>query len=98
MDEFGTMEDFDQLIKELHKRDMRFIIDMVINHTSHLHPWFVESRKSKDNFIEIITYGILVKMVVLLTIGVPSLAEVLGSTMRPLANIIFTSFQRSSQI
>lgn len=49
MDEFGTMEDFDQLIKELHKRNMRFIIDMVINHTSHLHPWFIESRKSKDN-------------------------------------------------
>jgi oligo-1,6-glucosidase len=49
MDEFGTMEDFDKLIHELRNRDMHFIMDLVVNHTSHLHPWFIESRKSLDN-------------------------------------------------
>lgn len=49
MDEFGTMDDFDRLIQELRKREMHFIMDLVVNHTSHLHPWFIESRKSIDN-------------------------------------------------
>lgn len=49
MDEFGNMEDFKTLVEELHKRDMKLIMDIVINHTSDEHPWFVESRKSKDN-------------------------------------------------
>ncbi|UNK19139.1 alpha-glucosidase [Paenibacillus sp. N3/727] len=49
MDEFGTMEDFDQLLGEVHNRGMKLIIDLVINHTSDEHPWFVESRSSKDN-------------------------------------------------
>lgn len=49
MDEFGTMEDFDQLLAEVHKRGMKLIIDLVINHSSDEHEWFVESRQSKDN-------------------------------------------------
>lgn len=49
LEEFGTMEDFDQLLKEVHKRDMKLIIDLVLNHTSDEHPWFIESRQSKDN-------------------------------------------------
>lgn len=49
MDEFGTMEDFDLLLSEVHRRDMRLIMDLVINHTSDEHPWFIESRSSKDN-------------------------------------------------
>ncbi|WP_445291221.1 glycoside hydrolase family 13 protein [Bacillus cereus] len=49
MDEFGTMADFDALLDEVHKRDMKLIIDLVINHTSDEHPWFIESRSSKDN-------------------------------------------------
>ncbi|WP_409252858.1 glycoside hydrolase family 13 protein [Bacillus sp. SCS-153A] len=49
MDEFGTMEDFDQLLHEVHARGMKLIIDLVINHTSDEHPWFIESRSSKDN-------------------------------------------------
>lgn len=49
MDEFGTMEDFDQLLKSVHERGMKLIIDLVPNHTSDEHKWFVESRSSKDN-------------------------------------------------
>ncbi|PEA54833.1 glucohydrolase [Bacillus pseudomycoides] len=49
MDEFGTMADFDELLAEVHKRDMKLIIDLVINHSSDEHPWFIESRSSKDN-------------------------------------------------
>ncbi|MCM3123669.1 MULTISPECIES: alpha-glucosidase [unclassified Mesobacillus] len=49
MDEFGTMEDFDQLLAETHKRGMKLIIDLVINHTSDEHQWFIESRESKES-------------------------------------------------
>lgn len=49
MDEFGTMEDFDELLEEVHKLGMKLILDLVINHTSDEHPWFIESKSSKDN-------------------------------------------------
>jgi alpha-glucosidase len=49
MDEFGTMEDFNELLKGVHHRGMKIILDLVINHTSDEHPWFIESRSSKDN-------------------------------------------------
>jgi oligo-1,6-glucosidase len=49
MDEFGTMEDFDELLDGLHKRGMKLIMDLVVNHTSDEHPWFQQSRSSKDN-------------------------------------------------
>ena len=49
MDEFGTMEDFDRLLEEIHKRGMKLIADLVINHTSDEHPWFIESRSSVDH-------------------------------------------------
>lgn len=49
MDEFGTMEDMDRLIEEAGKRNIKIIMDMVFNHTSDEHPWFIEARKSKDN-------------------------------------------------
>ena len=49
MDDFGDMNDFDNLLKEVHKRDMKLIIDLVINHTSDEHEWFIESKSSKDN-------------------------------------------------
>ena len=48
-EDFGTMEDFETLMKEVHARGMKLIIDLVLNHTSDEHPWFVESRSSKDN-------------------------------------------------
>ena len=49
MDEFGTMADMDRLIAEMHRRDMKLILDLVPNHTSDRHAWFQESRKSRDN-------------------------------------------------
>ena len=49
MDEFGTMEDFDCLLKGVHDRGMKLILDLVVNHTSDEHPWFIESKSSKDN-------------------------------------------------
>jgi oligo-1,6-glucosidase len=46
---FGTLADLDELLAELHARGMRLVMDLVVNHTSDEHPWFVESRSSRDN-------------------------------------------------
>ena len=49
MEEFGTMEDFDRMLDAAHTHGIRIVMDLVVNHTSDEHPWFIESRKSKDN-------------------------------------------------
>ncbi|MBT2161697.1 glycoside hydrolase family 13 protein [Zobellia barbeyronii] len=49
MAEFGTMADIDELMAEMKKRDLRLVMDLVVNHSSDEHEWFVESRKSRDN-------------------------------------------------
>lgn len=49
MKEFGTMEDFDEMLRQAHARGLRIVMDLVVNHTSDEHQWFVESRKSKEN-------------------------------------------------
>ncbi|PSL23091.1 alpha-glucosidase [Chitinophaga ginsengisoli] len=46
---FGSMQDFDTLLNEVHRRDMKLLLDLVPNHTSNQHPWFLESRSSRDN-------------------------------------------------
>lgn len=49
MTEFGTMDDMDELIKQAEQRNIKIIMDLVVNHTSDEHKWFIESRKNKDN-------------------------------------------------
>ncbi len=49
MKEFGSMKDFDELLEGLHKRGMKFIMDVVVNHSSDEHEWFQQSRSSRDN-------------------------------------------------
>ncbi|HEY4552877.1 MAG TPA: alpha-glucosidase [Bacillaceae bacterium] len=47
--DFGTMQDFEDLLEEMHQRGMKLLMDLVLNHTSDEHPWFIESRSSRDN-------------------------------------------------
>ncbi|WP_211653563.1 alpha-glucosidase [Planococcus alpniumensis] len=49
MDEMGTMDDFDRLLEDIHSRGMKIMMDLVLNHTSDQHPWFLESKSSLDN-------------------------------------------------
>lgn len=49
MDEFGTMADWDEMLAGMHARGIKLVMDLVVNHTSDEHPWFIEARKSKDN-------------------------------------------------
>lgn len=49
MDEFGTLKDWEELLDGMHQRGIKLVMDLVVNHTSDEHPWFIESRKSKDN-------------------------------------------------
>ena len=49
MKEFGTMEDFDHMLAAAHERGIKIMMDLVVNHTSDEHKWFMESRRSKDN-------------------------------------------------
>ena len=48
-EDYGTMEDYEEMLSEAHKRDIKVLMDLVVNHTSDEHNWFIESRKSKDN-------------------------------------------------
>lgn len=49
MDEFGTLNDWDELLEGLHSRNMKLMMDLVVNHSSDEHKWFIESRSSKDD-------------------------------------------------
>jgi oligo-1,6-glucosidase len=49
MDEFGTLADWEELLAEMHRRGIKLVMDLVVNHSSDEHPWFIESRASRDN-------------------------------------------------
>jgi maltooligosyltrehalose synthase len=49
MQQFGTMEDFDALLKGMHDRGLKLVMDLVVNHSSDQHEWFKQSRSSRDN-------------------------------------------------
>ena len=49
MDEFGTLADWDEMLAGMHRRGIKLVMDLVVNHTSDEHPWFREARKSRDN-------------------------------------------------
>ncbi len=68
MTEFGTMADMDRLIEEAKKRKIEIIMDLVVNHTSDEHRWFIEAKKARRTPTETIMYGlILLQMAVRLT-------------------------------
>ena len=99
MSEFGTMNDFDQLLSNIHQRGMKLILDLVVNHTSDEHPWFIESKSSKTNAKEIgISGQILNRMDLNLITGKVSLMVQLGSLTNRLSNTISIYLAKSSQI
>lgn len=85
---FGTLEDFETLISEAHKRDLKVMLDIVINHTSTEHHWFKEAISSKDNPYRDYYY-FKPSQDGLQLIGNLSLVEMLGNMMRRRMNIIY---------
>ena len=77
---FGTMEDFDTLLAEAHQRGIRIVMDLVVNHTSDEHPWFIESRKSVDNPTETTISGSRAKTATSPTTGALASAARPGNT------------------
>ena len=49
MTEFGTLADWEEMLAEMHKRGIKLVMDLVVNHSSDEHPWFQAARQSKDN-------------------------------------------------
>ena len=88
---FGTLSDMEELIAEGKKHGIRIILDLVLNHSSDEHPWFLEAKKSKDNPIMIIMYGGTAWRESIPTTCAPASAVRPGSGCRSLASIIFTS-------
>lgn len=98
MQEFGTMEDFDRMLSEMHKRGIKLVMDLVVNHTSDEHKWFVESRKSKDNPYAIITSGVMQKKEKSQTTGEAASPVLHGNTIRRPRCITCICSQQNSRI
>jgi len=96
MNDFGTMKDMEKLLAEIHEKDMKLIMDLVVNHTSDEHPWFIESRSSLDNSYRNFISGEGVKTVYLAIIGFPFLAVPRGNMIKLLINIIYIFFLKNS--
>lgn len=98
MDDFGTMEDFDRLLAEAHRHHIKIVMDLVVNHTSDEHAWFIESRSSKDTLIAITTSGKTRRMEKSRTTGVPASAVLHGNLTNVPACTICTAFPKNSLI
>ena len=101
-DEFGTLADWEELIAGMHQRGIRLLMDLVVNHTSDEHPWFVEARKSKDNpYRDYYIWRPARQGQTALPspiTGYPSSVVLPGSMTKPAVNIICTSSAASSPI
>lgn len=76
---FGTMDDFEELLRQVHNRDMKLIMDMVINHTSTEHIWFKEAQKGEDNPYHDFYIWKKIKIENYQTTGNPNLEEAHGN-------------------
>lgn len=97
-EEFGTMEEFDELLAEAKKRDMHIIMDLVINHCSDKHEWFQKALADPDGAFADYFYFRKEKTAIHRVITVPILEEAVGKRYRERTNIIFTCLQRNSRI
>ena len=98
MTEFGTLEDFDEMLAEAHKLGIKIVMDLVVNHSSDEHRWFVESRKSKDNPYRDYYIWREAKDGKEPNNWGPVLVDPHGSTIRQRICIIFTCFPKNSRI
>lgn len=96
--EFGTMEDFDELLSEAKKRNMYIIMDLVINHCSDQHEWFRKALADPDGEYADYFYFREGKMVIHLAIIVHILVVVVGNLYLELINIIYICLQKNSPI
>lgn len=97
-EEFGTMEEFDELLAEAKKRDMHIIMDLVINHCSDKHEWFQKALADPEGEYADYFYSEKERMEIHRVIIVLILAEAAGNRCRELINIIFICSQRNSRI
>src|SRR5699024_9676532 len=98
MKDFGTMADFEELLKKAHHRGLKIMMDLVVNHTSDEHRWFVESRSSKENKYVTTIFGMILLMAMNLMIGNRHSVVRLGNSTRKRANIIYIFSLRSNLI
>lgn len=98
MSEFGSMDDMKKLIHEADKREIKLVMDLVVNHTSDEHAWFVEAKKARTIHTVIIMYGETQSMVGFPMTCTQHLVEVHGHWMNNQDNTIYIFSVRNSQI